>query len=151
MESSTLTEDPYAASVNKDRDMSNVKLEHEPLVFGPKAPQHEEDYDMTFDLVKNVKQINEPFTVKDFQKETMSSRVNKTYIEQEYSLLERLLDHAKVTSQLLTDKIYLDRNRYSDILTYKKNRVLLQKGVKESEFPEADYINACFINSPFQI
>lgn len=34
-------------------------------------------------------------------------------------------------------------NRYSDILTYKDTRVVLQSDL------DTDYINACFIDSPF--
>ena len=53
---------------------------------------------------------------------------------------------------MLTDetRIYGERNRYSDILTYKKNRVQLQRGVVLDQVPESDYINACYVNSPFE-
>jgi len=52
---------------------------------------------------------------------------------------------------MLTDeaRIYGERNRYSDILTYKKSRVHLQRGVVLDQVPESDYINACYVNSPF--
>ena len=41
----------------------------------------------------------------------------------------------------------MDYNRYSDILTYKDNRVIL----KPKSFPnnDTDYINASFVDSPF--
>ncbi len=39
-------------------------------------------------------------------------------------------------------------NRYSDILTYGKTRVKLIGGGNEQE--GTDYINACFVNSPFE-
>ena len=48
------------------------------------------------------------------------------------------------------DKIYSDRNRYTDILTYNKSRVHLQKGVAESKRKEYEYINACYVNSPYE-
>lgn len=53
---------------------------------------------------------------------------------------------------LLTDKvgIFSDRNRYSDILTYHKSRVKLQRGQDVNQIPESDYINACYVNSPFE-
>lgn len=53
---------------------------------------------------------------------------------------------------LLTDdlRIYGERNRYSDILTYNKSRVKLNKGVVLDQVPESDYINACYVNSPFE-
>jgi len=41
------------------------------------------------------------------------------------------------------------RNRYVDIITYNKSRVHLSKGVNLNEDPASDYINACYINSPF--
>lgn len=35
--------------------------------------------------------------------------------------------------ELVMDKIYYERNRYTDILTYNKSRVHLEKGVAESK------------------
>jgi protein tyrosine phosphatase len=72
-------------------------------------------------------------------------------MQQEYSILEQMFDQSRVTHNLVYNKIFNYRNRYSDILTYHKSRVTLQRGVQDSEFPEADYINACFVNSPFQL
>ena len=45
--------------------------------------------------------------------------------------------------------MYQDRNRYTDILTFENTRVKLQKGVDLKSRPESDYINACYIDSPF--
>lgn len=50
---------------------------------------------------------------------------------------------------MLVKKIYYERNRYSDIITYSKTRVKLVNGVDLNDKPEGDYINACFVNSPF--
>ena len=52
---------------------------------------------------------------------------------------------------MVLDKMYFDRNRYTDIITYSKTRVVLQNGVESfsSKDPAADYINACYMNSPF--
>ena len=48
------------------------------------------------------------------------------------------------------DKKYMCRNRYTDIVTYNKTRVKLQAGVgKPASSPIAEYINACYVNSPF--
>jgi protein tyrosine phosphatase len=57
-----------------------------------------------------------------------------------------------VIQSLLTDdkRIYQERNRYSDILTYNKCRVKLERGVNLNEAPDSDYINACYVNSPFE-
>ena len=41
------------------------------------------------------------------------------------------------------------RNRYCDILTYGTTRVVLENGVGAVQDPVADYINACYVNSPF--
>ena len=45
--------------------------------------------------------------------------------------------------------MYYEKNRYSDILTYKDTSVKLQKSVDIKSMPESDYINACYIDSPF--
>lgn len=52
--------------------------------------------------------------------------------------------------ELVMDKIYYERNRYTDILTYNKSRVHLEKGVAESKHSEYGYINACYVNSPYE-
>lgn len=46
------------------------------------------------------------------------------------------------------DSMHGDRDRYSDILTYKKSAVQLQRGVTRSSLKFDSYINACFVNSP---
>ena len=46
-------------------------------------------------------------------------------------------------------KEYQERNRYIDIITYHKSRVKLTNGVDLKQMPEGDYINACYVNSPF--
>ena len=43
---------------------------------------------------------------------------------------------------------FAERNRYTDILTYGKTRVTLKHGVDKSNNKVADYINACYVNSP---
>lgn len=45
--------------------------------------------------------------------------------------------------------LFAERNRYTDILTYGKSRVILKHGVEQSDDKAvADYINACYVNSP---
>jgi protein tyrosine phosphatase len=44
--------------------------------------------------------------------------------------------------------MYSARNRYCDIITYNKSRVKLSTGLSKDR-PEGDYINGCYINSPF--
>ena len=41
------------------------------------------------------------------------------------------------------------RNRYTDIITYLKSRVKLVTGADVDKNQASDYINACYINSPF--
>ena len=90
------------------------------------------------------------FKVSDFMGSKMP--LSSKEMQQEYSVLEQLFDLQPVVDNLLTDdyRIYSDRNRYSDILTYKKSRVKLIRGVNLSDMPESDYINACYVNSPFE-
>jgi protein tyrosine phosphatase len=78
--------------------------------------------------------------------------ISKKDIDTEYDVLEQLYDQDVVIQNLLTDekRIYSDRNRYSDILTYRKSRVKLQRGVYLQDYPDSDYINACYVNSPFE-
>ena len=45
--------------------------------------------------------------------------------------------------------MYSHRNRYSDIIAYHKSRVFLRNGVDLDKRPDSDYINACYVNSPF--
>jgi protein tyrosine phosphatase len=47
--------------------------------------------------------------------------------------------------------MYHGRNRYIDIITYNKSRVKLTNGVNHNVKPEGDYINACYVNSPFGV
>lgn len=47
--------------------------------------------------------------------------------------------------------MYNHRNRYIDIIAYYKTRVKLEKGVNPKVKPEGDYINACYVNSPFSL
>ena len=42
------------------------------------------------------------------------------------------------------------RNRYTDIACYDFTRVYLQKGVDLRRMPVSDYINASYVNSPFE-
>ena len=58
--------------------------------------------------------------------------------------------HGEVTNHLLQDLKYKRRNRYNDIFVYQSTRVKLKLGVANSANPVADYINACYVNSPFE-
>jgi receptor-type tyrosine-protein phosphatase eta len=53
--------------------------------------------------------------------------MSKKDIDIEYSVLEQLFDQDVVIINLLQDesRLYGERNRYSDILTYHKSRVKL--------------------------
>jgi protein tyrosine phosphatase len=88
------------------------------------------------------------YKVKDFLGKNIPSKKD---IDMEYSVLEQLFETKDVLENLLLDDkgIYSERNRYSDILTYNKSRVKLIRGQVLSEVPESDYINACYVNSPF--
>ena len=67
----------------------------------------------------------------------------------EYDMLDRVFYMKEVRNQLIHNKIYYQRNRYTDILPYKHSRVKLVNGVDLDDVPESDYINACYVNSPF--
>lgn len=74
---------------------------------------------------------------------------NPKLVAQEYDTLVSLYHQEPVISQLSQKPPYFARNRYSDILTYDKTRVILKKGADVSQRVESDYINACYVNSPF--
>lgn len=69
----------------------------------------------------------------------------------DYSILESLYDIQDVENQKVYAKMYSQRNRYVDIITYNKSRVQLTTGVDLKVKPEGDYINACYVNSPFPL
>lgn len=64
-------------------------------------------------------------------------------------MLDSIFDENEVENELLFSKRLRDRNRYTNILAYKKSRVVLRKGVDLARDPASDYINACYVNSPF--
>ena len=65
--------------------------------------------------------------------------------------MDQLFNQDDVEKQLLQDTKgdYQQRNRYSDILTYNKSRVKLLRGQHQGQV-DSDYINACYVNSPFE-
>lgn len=73
--------------------------------------------------------LTHPITIKD---------VNKRDIEREFKVLTKLTLINR-DEYLITEDKYLDKNRYSDILCYKHNRVKTH-----NDF----YINANWINNP---
>ena len=75
--------------------------------------------------------------------------ISKQEIENDYKILELLFEQEVVYKQMVVHKIYSYRNRYSDIISYHKSRVHLRNGVNLDKRPESDYINACYVNSPF--
>ena len=77
--------------------------------------------------------------------------VSTNTIAKEYDVLEQIFNRDDIVKQLLMDKYgdYQQRNRYSDILTYKKSRVKLVRGLYHND-KASDYINACYVNSPFE-
>ena len=148
MESTTIK---YATSPNKDRTLDNVLID-DVLIVGPHKLQHANDLDMTFDLIANIDngRLMEPMTVSDFAKQQFSNEE----ISNDYNILDNIYYESKaVKDQELYKKEYsmngVNRNRYSDIITYIKTRVKLKKGVDLAKAVESDYINACFVNSPF--
>jgi protein tyrosine phosphatase len=74
------------------------------------------------------------------------SKITEKAVIKEYSVLGLLYDTNEVKQQMVVNDVYGKRNRYSDIITYDKTRVKLVNGV--TKVPE-EYINACYINSPF--
>ena len=92
----------------------------------------------------------------------------------EYNAIIELFKTDEVKNALMTDEIYDERNRYSDVLPYRQTRVKLRKGVGKEKNAQAktmqslmaslskdtnivndipdvhDYINACYVNSPFE-
>lgn len=71
-------------------------------------------------------------------------------IQKEYDTMDEIFNGESVIKHLKSNKIYMDRNRYIDILPFEKTRVILKNGVGLGSIPESDYINACFVNSPFK-
>ena len=67
----------------------------------------------------------------------------------EYDFLDKLFYMKHVRESLIYDRVYRLRNRYTDILPYAKSRVKLTTGVNLEMSQESDYINACYVNSPF--
>ena len=73
---------------------------------------------------------------------------DKTKIGYEYQLLDALFNH-KVQMALDYDPtMHEDRDRYSDILTYRKSAVKLHRGISDASEKFDSYINACYVNSP---
>jgi protein tyrosine phosphatase len=94
----------------------------------------------------------EPLHVSDFNIQagkTTSPKLNMKLIATDYDILDQLFETEGADQQKVYDKIYFHRNRYSDIITYRKSRVVLKTGVNLEVDPSSDYINACYINSPF--
>lgn len=81
----------FAGSSNKDRSLSNVVFEHEPLVLGPLLPQHSKDFDMTYEAVKGCAPLMTAYSVLDVAKQ-----VKEQHVEQEYRQLEYLFDSQQV-------------------------------------------------------
>lgn len=85
---------------------------------------------------------------------TVAKRDFRSY-EVEFHYLSQCTDSKYQWNMCLTEKKYMPKNRYSDILTYKHSRVVLkprqsasQKFDSDEEFdPEFDsYINANFVD-----
>lgn len=93
-----------------------------------------------------------PLNVSDFNiwgPDGPSKALTPKYIVHEYNQLDALFNQNTVHENLRFDQIYVDRNRYSDILTYGKTRVKLLAGANKNTKMDSDYINACYVNSPF--
>ena len=93
----------------------------------------------------------EPLYVSDFNIKggKPSTKLNMKQIATDYDILDQLFETDGAEQQKIFDKQYEHRNRYVDIITYRKSRVILKEGVNLDEDPSSDYINACYINSPF--
>jgi len=87
-----------------------------------------------------------PFKVSDLSN-LSAINYNQDQITRDYQILHDLFSTQEVQSQMVYDKIYHDRNRYSDIITYQKTRVKLTPG----PLPASEYINACYVNSPMPL
>ena len=86
--------------------------------------------------------------VSDFNPKKIDSLADK--VVSEYQTLDYHYNTDKVLKNLRTkqDKNHMGRDRYSDIRTYHTTRVKLSQG-NSLMSGGSDYINACFINSPF--
>lgn len=91
----------------------------------------------------------EAFRVSQFNLKKNKAILTDEMMQQEYQFLERLYYIKEVEQQKVYAKEYAGRNRYVDIITYRKTRVKLENGVNLKKKPDGDYINACYINSPF--
>ena len=94
-------QEDFSGSSNKDRSISNVVFEHEPLILGPLLPQHSKDFDMTYEAVKGCAPLMTAYSVLDFDKQ-----ITDQHVEQEYRQLDHLFDSQKVEKNLLASKIY---------------------------------------------
>ena len=64
--------------------------------------------------------------------------------------MDQLFDQKEVQEGFEFDSgMHEGRDRYSDIVTYKKSRVKLVEGAGKAACD--DYINACYLNSPFSL
>ena len=103
---------------------------------------------MTYSMVSKLKLSNNGLMrVSNFNPKLGGNKPEKE-IQMEYQLLGDLFNTQIVEQNLYIDNALNDRNRYSDIITYHQTRVKLSNGVSKHE-PQSDYINACFVNSPF--
>ena len=140
----------FAESPNVDRTLDNVLID-EVIVTGKHKLQHEKDFDMTYHYLAQVDngRLLKAYKVSDFDLKAGQKPISKQEIDRDYSILDSLFETEEAEAQKVFAKEYSQRNRYVDIITYHKSRVKLQTGVNLNVRPESDYINACYVNSPF--
>lgn len=140
----------YANSPNKDRSLENVLIPNLNVCAHHKL-QHAKDTDMTYPYLPNIENgyLMYPHLVSNFDLNKKKNAFTENMMQLEYSYLERLYQLKEVDEEKLINQIYETRNRYVDINVYNKTRVKLTNGVDKKKKPEGDYINACYINSPF--
>ena len=80
---------------------------------------------MTYHYIEQIDngRLCKPYLVSQFNLEKSKNMPSIEEVNRDYSILESLYDIQEVEDQKVYAKMYSGRNRYVDIITYKKSRV----------------------------
>lgn len=114
-------------------------------INGPINPLHKGDKDMTLDMIRGHKEG--AMAGAELLSSLEAIKQDQRKLQYEYQILDALFDRVQFALDY-DPTMHGERDRYSDILTYKKSAVQLQRGVTPDSHKFDSYINACYVNSP---